>query len=34
LHSRAILERCDGNQSAAARQLGISRNQLARLLKT
>jgi Nif-specific regulatory protein len=30
----AILERCEGNQSAAARQLGISRNKLARLLKT
>ncbi len=29
----AILERCEGNQSAAARQLGISRNKLARLLK-
>jgi DNA-binding NtrC family response regulator len=32
-YARAILERCDGNQSAAARQLGISRNKLARLLK-
>ncbi len=31
--ARAILERCDGNQSAAARALGISRNKLARLLK-
>ncbi|HEY4241971.1 MAG TPA: sigma-54-dependent Fis family transcriptional regulator [Kofleriaceae bacterium] len=29
----AVLERCDGNQSAAARALGISRNKLARLLK-
>jgi Nif-specific regulatory protein len=32
-YARAILERCDGNQSAAARLLGISRNKLARLLK-
>jgi len=32
-YAHAILERCDGNQSAAARQLGISRNKLARLLK-
>jgi DNA-binding NtrC family response regulator len=32
-YARAILEHCDGNQSAAARQLGISRNKLARLLK-
>jgi Nif-specific regulatory protein len=32
-YALAILERCDGNQSAAARQLGISRNKLARLLK-
>ena len=32
-YARAILERCEGNQSAAARQLGISRNRLARLLK-
>ena len=32
-YARAILERCEGNQSAAARQLGISRNKLARLLK-
>jgi Nif-specific regulatory protein len=30
----AILERCQGNQSAAARALGISRNKLARLLKS
>jgi len=30
----AVLERCEGNQSAAARALGISRNKLARLLKT
>jgi DNA-binding NtrC family response regulator len=33
-YARAILERCDGNQSAAARALGISRNKLARLLKS
>ncbi|HET9625346.1 MAG TPA: sigma-54-dependent Fis family transcriptional regulator, partial [Kofleriaceae bacterium] len=33
-YALAILERCDGNQSAAARQLGISRNRLARLLKS
>jgi Nif-specific regulatory protein len=32
-YAKAILERCDGNQSAAARALGISRNKLARLLK-
>ncbi|HET7504335.1 MAG TPA: sigma-54-dependent Fis family transcriptional regulator [Kofleriaceae bacterium] len=32
-YARAILERHGGNQSAAARQLGISRNKLARLLK-
>jgi transcriptional regulator with GAF, ATPase, and Fis domain len=32
-YARAILDRCDGNQSAAARALGISRNKLARLLK-
>jgi Nif-specific regulatory protein len=32
-YASAILERCDGNQSAAARALGISRNKLARLLK-
>ncbi|MGH9885307.1 MAG: sigma 54-interacting transcriptional regulator, partial [bacterium] len=32
-YARAILERCEGNQSAAARLLGISRNKLARLLK-
>jgi Nif-specific regulatory protein len=32
-YARAILERAGGNQSAAARQLGISRNKLARLLK-
>ena len=32
-YALAILDRCDGNQSAAARQLGISRNKLARLLK-
>jgi DNA-binding NtrC family response regulator len=29
----AALARHDGNQSAAARELGISRNKLARLLK-
>ncbi|HEX2688783.1 MAG TPA: helix-turn-helix domain-containing protein [Kofleriaceae bacterium] len=32
-YARALLECCDGNQSAAARQLGLSRNELARLLK-
>jgi Nif-specific regulatory protein len=32
-YAKAILDRCDGNQSAAARALGISRNKLARLLK-
>ncbi|MGN6110135.1 MAG: sigma-54-dependent Fis family transcriptional regulator [Kofleriaceae bacterium] len=32
-YARAILDRCDGNQSAAARALGISRNKLARLLR-
>ena len=32
-YARAILERCEGNQSAAARALGISRNKLARLLR-
>jgi DNA-binding NtrC family response regulator len=32
-YARAILERCEGNHSAAARMLGISRNKLARLLK-
>jgi Nif-specific regulatory protein len=32
-YARAILDRCDGNQSAASRALGISRNKLARLLK-
>ena len=31
---KAILEREGGNQSAAARALGISRNKLARLLKS
>ena len=33
-YARAILEREDGNQSAAARALGISRNKLARLLRS
>ena len=28
------LEQCDGNRSEAARQLGISRNTLARKLKS
>jgi DNA-binding NtrC family response regulator len=32
-YAKAILEREGGNQSAAARALGISRNKLARLLK-
>ena len=32
-YARAILDREGGNQSAAARALGISRNKLARLLK-
>ncbi len=32
-YARAILDRCEGNQSAASRALGISRNKLARLLK-
>jgi DNA-binding NtrC family response regulator len=32
-YARAILEREGGNQSAAARALGISRNKLARLLR-
>jgi Nif-specific regulatory protein len=32
-YARAILERAGGNQSAAARALGISRNKLARLLR-
>ena len=32
-YARAVLEREGGNQSAAARALGISRNKLARLLK-
>jgi DNA-binding NtrC family response regulator len=33
-YARAVLEREDNNQSAAARALGISRNKLARLLKS
>ena len=32
-YARAMLERLDGNQSAAARALNISRNKLARLLR-
>ena len=32
-YAKAILDREGGNQSAAARALGISRNKLARLLK-
>ena len=32
-YAKAVLEREGGNQSAAARALGISRNKLARLLK-
>ncbi|MBA3542793.1 MAG: sigma-54-dependent Fis family transcriptional regulator [Deltaproteobacteria bacterium] len=32
-YARAVLDRCEGNQSAAARALGISRNKLARLLR-
>ncbi|MCW5804586.1 MAG: sigma-54-dependent Fis family transcriptional regulator [Deltaproteobacteria bacterium] len=33
-YARAVLDRCDGNQSAAARALNISRNKLARLLRS
>ncbi len=33
LYARAMLERCGGNQSAAARALGIGRNKLARLIR-
>ena len=33
-YARAILDREGGNQSAAARALGISRNKLARLLRS
>ena len=33
-YALAIRERASGNQSASARQLGISRNKLARFLKT
>ena len=32
-YAKAILDRCEGNQSAAARALGVSRNKLARLLR-
>ncbi|MEO8699636.1 MAG: sigma 54-interacting transcriptional regulator [Kofleriaceae bacterium] len=32
-YAKAILDRNDGNQSAAARALGVSRNKLSRLLK-
>jgi transcriptional regulator with GAF, ATPase, and Fis domain len=32
-YAKAILDRCDGNQSAASRALNISRNRLARLLR-
>ncbi|MGE0870018.1 MAG: sigma 54-interacting transcriptional regulator [Kofleriaceae bacterium] len=32
-YARAVLDRHDGNQTAAARALGISRNKLARLLR-
>jgi DNA-binding NtrC family response regulator len=32
-YARAVLDREGGNQSAAARALGISRNKLARLLR-
>jgi DNA-binding NtrC family response regulator len=32
-YAKAVLDRNDGNQSAAARALGISRNKLARLLR-
>ena len=32
-YAKAVLDREGGNQSAAARALGISRNKLARLLK-
>jgi len=32
-YARETVTRCDGNRSAAARQLGIGRNRLARLLK-
>jgi DNA-binding NtrC family response regulator len=32
-YARAVLEREGGNQSAAARALGVSRNKLARLLR-
>jgi Nif-specific regulatory protein len=33
-YAKAVLDREGGNQSAAARALGISRNKLARLLKS
>jgi transcriptional regulator with GAF, ATPase, and Fis domain len=32
-YAKAVLERCDGNQSRASRALNISRNKLARLLR-
>jgi DNA-binding NtrC family response regulator len=32
-YAKAVLERCEGNQSRASRALNISRNKLARLLK-
>jgi len=33
-YAEAVLDACDGNKTEAARQLGISRNRLARLLKS
>jgi len=33
-YAKAVLDREGGNQSAAARALGISRNRIARLLKS
>jgi hypothetical protein len=32
-YAKAILDRCDGNQSAASRARGITRHKHARLLK-